>query len=240
MNSITTRSVRVTDLDALAALEVAVWKRHGTPILTREDLLAWYEEESPYFLVAEKDGEICGYYFGRQVSFSPKRLDEFLDPAHITGKGFSAHVHDPLQDTFYGISVVATVPGVGALLNEQIHQLLETMGMQYFVGFTRLSCFRAYVERVQKKYGGQLPYALDDIALWYAHESAALLSMRVWKEAHPKPSLILPPLRRPDPVLAFHVRGTTFGLLAILPNYMPDPASMNYGAFIASSYPHLR
>lgn len=239
MSSITTRSVRATDLDALAALEAKVWRRHGTPVLRREDLLAWYEEESPYFLVAEKDGALCGYYFGRQVAFSPKRVSEFLDPTRVTGKGFSTHVHDPLQDSFYGISVVATVPGAGALLNEHVHQLLETMGMQYFVGFTRLSCFRAYVARVQEVHNG-LPYPLDDIALWYAHESAQLLGMRVWEEARPKPPLTLPPLRRPDPVLAFHVRGTTFGLLDILLNYMPDPASMNYGALIASSYPHLR
>lgn len=238
MVAITVRSVRASDLDALAELEMSAWKRHGTPILSREDLATWYAEESPYFLVAEDATGICGYYFGRQIDFSPARLDEFLDPARVTGKGMSDHPHDPYGDSVYGISVVSKTPGAGTLLNEYIHQLLEVMGIRHFVGFTRLSKFSAYVERVTSMYQNESRHSLDDIALWYAHESSALLDMRQWKEALPKPTLSLPPLRRPDPVLAFHVRGTNFGLLTILPNYMPDPASMNYGALIASSYPH--
>jgi hypothetical protein len=237
MNAIIVRSVRYADLEALSALEVRVWKRHETPILSHSDLATWYAEESPYFLVAEGPKGICGYYFGRQVAFAPERMHEFLDPAHVTGLGMSDHLHDPSQDSVYGISVVSEISGAGALLNDAVHQLLEVMGIRYFVGFTRLSRLGAYVSRLMAQHGA-LPYKEEEIALWYAHQSAHLLQMPHWTMAQPCPTLTLIPLRRPDPVLAFHVRGTNFGLLAILANYMPDPASLNYGALIASAYPH--
>lgn len=237
MNTVITRPVEEQDLDGLAALEARVWKRRHAPILTRKELAEWYDERSPYFIVAEDPDGICGYYFGRQIAFSPDRLDAFLDPALITGRGLSNHPHDPSQDSVYGISVVAEVPGVGALLNDAVHELLEVMGIRYFVGFTRLSRLSAYLEYLERT--GPLPYDEELIAQWYAHESATLLRMPRWEQAEASPSLAsLPPLRRPDPVLAFHVQGTTFGLLAVLPNYMEDPASRNYGACIASGYPH--
>jgi len=240
MQQVIIRSVQESDINALAALEARVWQRHNTPILSQDELYEWYSEKSPYFLVAEYEGTVCGYYFGRQIAFAPDRIDAFLNPSQVSGKGYSLHRHDPAHDSVYGISVASEVPGVGGQLNAAVHQLLEVMGIRYFVGFTRLSRLRAYVEKVETLHGGVLPYSLNDLVLWYAHESAELLRMPVWKEAKPKPTLSLPRLRRPDPVLAFHVRGTNFGLLTVLPNYMPDPASKNYGAFIASAAPHHR
>lgn len=237
MNTIRTRPVEVKDLDDLAALETRVWERRHTSILTREELGSWYNEQSPYFIVAETPDGICGYYFGRQIAFSPDRLDAFLDPALVTGRGLSNHPHDPSQDSVYGISVVAEMPGAGVLLNDAVHELLEVMGIRYFVGFTRLSRLNAYLCHLEED--GPLPYDEDVIARWYAQESAALLSMHHWEQAKVlRRQLNLPRLRRPDPVLAFHVRGTTFGLLAVLPGYMHDPASRHYGACIASSFPH--
>lgn len=237
MKAIRTRPVAADDLDDLAALEMRVWKRRGAPVLTRDELEAWYAEQSPYFIVAEGSKGICGYYFGRQIAFTPERLDAFLDPSQVTGRGVSNHAHDPAQDSVYGISVVAEVPGVGTLLNDAVHELLEVMGIRYFVGFTRLSRLDAYLRQLEEH--GSLPYPEADIAHWYAEQSARLLAMPRLRQAGAVPLLTgLPPLRRPDPVLAFHVRGTTFGLLAVLSGYMHDPASRNYGACIASTYPH--
>lgn len=237
MSTIVTRPVDERDLDALAVLETRIWKRRQTPILSREELEEWYSERSPYFIVAEGSEGICGYYFGRQIAFSPDRLDAFLDPTLVTGRGLSDHPHDPSQDSVYGISVAASVPGAGALLNDAVHELLEVMGIRYFVGFTRLSRLDAYLQTIEKQ--GPLPYDQHQIARWYAQESARLLTMPRWEQAEPVPVLAgLPSVRRPDPVLAFHVRGTTFGLLAVLPGYMHDPASRNYGACIVSGYPH--
>ncbi len=239
MESITVRSAGASDMDALAALEQRVWsRRRGTPILTREELQEWYEEGSPYFLVAETDAGVCGYYFGRQIAFSPLQAEEFLSPAQATGRGYSAHAHVPGEDSVYGISVAAESPGAGMRLQDEFYRLLEVMGIQYFVGFTRLSTLDRYCKRIERANGGALPYPEEAVALWYVYDSARLLDMQAWPSTPPCPPLALPPLSRPDPVLAFHVRGTAFRLLGLLPNYMPDAASRNYGACIASSAPH--
>lgn len=234
------RHVERTDLDALAELETAVWTDLGTPILTKEDLTAWFEEGSPFFFIAESDGVPCGYYFGRRVRFRLEEHGAFFDPALMTGHGWSAHAHDPSGNCLYGINIVSTKRGTGRVLYDAVHDLLEVMGLDYSVGITRLSGLDAYLSGIERADGGTLPYPEDKIALWYAHESARMLGLRSWNECQAKPELKgLPELKEPDPVLAFHVRGTTFGILGILPGYIvPDPESRDYGAMILSSFPH--
>ncbi|HEY0011209.1 MAG TPA: hypothetical protein VGB97_04895 [Candidatus Paceibacterota bacterium] len=234
MEPFTIRRARRDDLDALALLEQKSWTRRGTPVLSKTDLAHWYAEGSPFFLVAEQGAAICGYYFGRQVHFSPDEAADFLDRGKLTDKGFSVHAHDLFGDSVYGINVTATVPGAGIALNRAVHELLEEMRMKYFLGYTRLSSFGSFLRRLPNEANERE----DDLALWYACESARLLGMRVWPQAPEHPALGLPALRRPDPVLAFHVRDTRLGLFAIVRDYMTDPASRNYGAFIVSEYPH--
>lgn len=239
MSTITIRSVRRDDLETLAALDQRVWRRRkDTPILTIGEFRAWYEEDTPFFLVAECDGRVCGYYFGHEICFHPKNASAFIGPKWRTGRGYSNHPHAPgTRECVYGISVVAT-DGAGAHLKDEFYNQLEVMGIQYFIGFTRLSGLAGYCRQLEKAHGGMLPYDEADVVLWYAHESMRLLGKKVWTEAPPCPDLPLPRLRRPDPVLAFHVRDTNFGLLGIQPGYMPDAASRDYGACILSSAPH--
>lgn len=239
MSVITIRSAQETDPGALSKLDARAWaRRRGTPVLSREEFEEWYQEQTPFFLVAEQEGTHCGYYFGHEIEFHPSRPDEFLDGRRATGRGYSSHPYIPgSRECVYGISVVATVPGAGERLKDEFYNLLEVMGIQYFIGFTRISRFDAYCRTLEGEYG-TLPHAEQDIALWYAYESARLLGMQVWEQAPPCPALRLRPLRRPDPVLAFHVQGTNFRLLGLQAEYMPDVASRNYGVCIASSIPH--
>lgn len=232
------RPVRNTDLPVLARLEDAAWKRHGIPALTLPDLSAWYEEYSPLFLVAESEGKISGYYFGRIIRFALEDAHTFLTPVECAGGWeWGRHPHDPNADSAYGICVVSVVPGAGIALNNVVQDILCKRRIRYFVGVSRLSRFDRFFKTAQISGSDQTEY---DSALWYVHESASLLSMPVWTQCAPKPCVMLPKLRRPDPVLAFHVRGTSFGLLGVLPNYMPDAASRNYGAVILSEFPHRR
>ncbi len=239
-SAIQVRNVERKDLATLAQLETAVWTGLGTPILTESVLTEWFDDGSPFFFIAELDGVPCGYYFGRRIRFSMEEHRAFFNPALMTGQGWSAHPHVPDGNCLYGINIVSTIRGSGRALYQAVHDLLEVMGLDYSVGITRLSGLDAYLSGIEARNGGILPYEQDAIALWYAHESAERLGLRSWSECQAKPELEgLPALENPDPVLAFHVQGTTFGILGILPGYIvPDPESRDYGATIVSAFPH--
>lgn len=236
---ITVRPVRRDDLEPLSLLDTAAYARHGIPSMSLAELAAWYEEESPLFLVAEHENRLCGYYYGRLIRFDvDEDAEAFCAPRPEGTWQWDRYPHNPVAESAYGICVAATVPGAGAALNAGIHDVLEHRRVRYYVGISRLSRLDRYVESI-KSLGGELPDE-GEIALWYTYQSADLLHMPIWPACPRRPCVLLPELRRPDPVLAFHVQGTTFGLLGLLPDYMPDAASRNFGAVIVSEFPHRR
>lgn len=236
---ITVRPVRESDLDSIASLEEEVWSNLDSLPLTKEDLAEWHKLKSPFFIVAEKDGVVCGYYFGKRTPFVLEDRHRFLDPTNANGHGSIPYEHVPDGESLYGMSITSNQRGAGKALYSEVRRLMRKLRIRYSVNYTRLSGLDTYLKSIENPTDGTLPYAMDEIALWYAHENAEKLGMRRWNECVPKPTLSLPIIETVDPVLAFHVRGTTFGLLGILPNYViPDPESRNYGALILSESPH--
>ncbi|HEX2792773.1 MAG TPA: hypothetical protein VHO23_03605 [Candidatus Paceibacterota bacterium] len=235
---LTVRNAASHDIEQLIAIEAAAWHGSGAPLLAREQFADWLEERSPYFLVAEKEGAACAYYFGRLIAFAPERIEAFLDPALVTGNGWSAHRANPFGNAVYGISVASVARGAGRALMDAVHERLRRDRVRYFLGFTRMTGLDAYLQGLERAGAGRLPAPEASVALWYAHENARLLGLRAWREGAARPALDLAPLRVPDPVIAFHVRGSTAGLMAVLPGYMPDRASRNYGALFVSERPH--
>lgn len=236
----TIRDVHIRDLPALALIEQERWTREKTAILSLAKIEEWYESRSPFFLVAEKNGSIVGFYYGIQVNFSMDRIDEFTSADARKEEGYTIHTHDASAKSVYGINVVTVAPEAGIELNAEVHARLEQMKAEYFVGFTRLVHLDHYLKGVEAAHEGKLPYEESEIALWYAHQTMKMIGARTWKEGSAEPALILPPLRRPDTILRFHVEGTNLGLLRVVDHYMEDPKSRNYGAFIASELPHMR
>lgn len=237
---ITVRHVEERDLDSLVELDYEVWKALHTPLMSREDLASWLAEDSPFFLLAEDGDGPLAYAFSRRMDFTFDRasIDAFLDPSLITGKGMTAWPHSARGNTGYGICVASLQPGAAGAIVKHQHKLVEEFGLPYFIGYSRLAGLDAYAKEVEASHGGALPCSLEDLALWYAHESARLLEMQEWDEVRRKPDLDLAPLSVPDPVLRFHVRYTRYGVLDIQPGYMEDPASRGYAVFMASKYPH--
>lgn len=236
----TIREVRESDLSALVGIEQKRWSREGTDILGIELLTQWYETQSPFFLVAEKNEEITGFYYGMQVHFSMDTIEEFTSADARTDQGYTKHTHDPSGISAYGVNVVTIAPEAGVALNQEVHRRLVAMKAPYFIGFTRLVHLDHYLRGVEATNGGKLPYPESEIALWYAHQTMKMIDARVWSQCSKEPDLDLPPLRRPDTILAFHVHHTRFGLVRVVPQYMEDPKSRNYGAFIVSDWPHVR
>lgn len=223
------RPVRASDLSALAEIEALTWRKEGAHVLSEDDLRVWFEEQSPLFLVSEHEGRVCGYYFGRFIEFTFAAMDDFIRGEIIHDGSWHRHYrHAPGATTAYGLSTASVVKGAGTVMSARARSIWKDHGIELCIGFTRLNGLDAYLKSL-----GTLPYPEAEIALWYAHESAKLLGLRSWGACTPQPSLELPPPAAPDPVLAFHARGNPIGLLRVVPGYMPDTASRNYGAFIA-------
>lgn len=233
----TVREVREDDLPALAAIEKERWEREGTDILTQKQLEQWYKSGSPFFLVAERDGEIGGFYYAIQVHFSLDAIEDHAGDKAQTHHGWSIHTHDPAGESVCGVNLVQRNPYAGSALSAKIHKLIREKKMLYFIGVLRLVNLDHYLRQIEKLHGGVLPYKEEEIALWYVHESMKLLGQtKTWTECTPQPKLLLPPLRRPDTLLKFSVQALQVGLLRIIPDFMKDPKSRNYGAFFASDF----
>lgn len=233
------RDVRKSDLPALAMIEQQRWAREETAILTLNDLNKWFETNSSFFIVAEGEDGIVGYYYGMQVHFSIAEIDVFTAPDTLTNRGYTKHTHDPHGLSVFGETVVTTTPHAGVVLNDEIHRRLHRKQIKFFTGYSRLVHLNQYLEKVERENDGVLPYPEATIALWYAQKSMDMLGAKRWEGCLPLPNCTLPPLRRPDTILKFHVEGTNAGLLRVVSNYMPDKKSRNYGAFLMSEFPHI-
>lgn len=233
MRSINVREVQECDLDAVTALEAAVWSPLGTPVLDRDQIGAWYEKRSPFFLIAEEAGVPCGYYFGQLVGFSLDECADFFRPGQ--GTLWEPRAHDPSGTSLFGINIVSRVQGTGGALYARVRSQCEDFGLAYSVGVSRLAGLAAYME----EHAAAALYDPGEVALWYALESAELLGMRTWDVCPEKPHLTLPRVRTPDPVLRCHAKGGHFGITGLYPKYIePDPESRDYGVCIVSAFPH--
>ena len=236
MSAFTVRPVRRNDLSALAALEQRIWRPLATPALSENDFRAWHEEDSPYFLLAEDEAGVCAYTFARQIRFSYTPAD--IAAFHRIGEhGVSTYPHDPNGNSIYGISIASERKGAGGALIRYRHEALEANRVPFIIGFSRLAGFASYLQSAEEAIKG-LPDDPNAIALWYAHECARRSSMRSWGRCRAQPQVALPPVPTPDPVLGFHARHTRYGILDVVPGYLPDPESRNYGVSILSGYPH--
>jgi hypothetical protein len=228
------REAAECDIPALTALELAVWEPLGMRPMSSEDLQRWYEANSPFFLVAERDDLIVGYYFGQYNDFDLDRIDEYTKIDMITGKGYINLAHDPCGDSLYGISIVSTARGAGSALYEIVRERLESLKKKYYFGFCRLAKLKEYLDTLPPEFR---LYAesqnADAIALWYAHECIQLIGGKIWGICTPKPEFALPhpPI---DPVLLHHARSCAgqFGLVRVVPRFMDDRESKGYVAFL--------
>lgn len=233
------RDVRESDLPTLETIEEARWGREtGTVAYSRNDLKNLFALRSPFFVVAEKDDRVVGFYFGMPMSFSMADTDTFVSTVRQAHISIPHQLFDQSGESVYGVTVATIVPSAGIMLREEIYRRLQESQTHYFLGFSRLAHLDRYIRNIEDHNNGRLPYPEPEIALWYAHESMELLRAKYWDMCTPKPNCDLPSLHRPDTILRYHVKRTTAGLLRVVADYMPDRKSRNYGALLASKFPH--
>lgn len=235
MSTLVIREVEARDIVRLEALEKKIWSGLGTAILSASDITQWFANHSPFFLVAEYDGELVAYYYGQCADFSMEHIDEYTAPHILSKTGYTIHVHKADGNSVEGLSVVSCMKGAARALNQEVYTRVRRLKKDFYFGYSRLSGFDSYLRGLPAHTRGYAD-SCDEyhVALWYAHESMKLINGKIWETwCTPQPPLCLPPPTVPDPVLSFHAKGTAFGLLRVVPEFMPDPESRNYGAFLA-------
>lgn len=229
------RPVREEDLSVIVAMEERTWPSMGADPLSRKTLTAWYLEKSPFFLIAECSGTPCGFYFGRMITLTEETALTFLDQTLMSSGGIHQYPYAKHGNSVYGITMLSTVKGAGRALYTAVWKRKKALCIKYSIGISRLSDFRNFAMMLNAA-----KVSLDDIALWYATSSARQLGLRMWPSCKAVQEwLPTHTLQKPDRMLAFHTYGTSFGLLGVLPGFMTDPESMNYGAVILSEHPHF-
>jgi len=227
------REVAEKDLPALVDIENRVWSALESLPISHEILKKWLEERSPFFLVAETDGQIVGYYFGQFNDFDFDKLNKYTNLDIFTGKGYINIPHDPRGDSLYGITITSIAPGAGSALYHEVLTLWKKLKKRYYFGYCRLSGFKAYLEGLNLDEQRIAETVLDKTALWYAHTCMKMVGGKIWSQCDPQLDLALP-APPPDQILSFHSKccGGKFGLVCVLPCFASCPESRGYAAFL--------
>ena len=234
MSDFLVREVTNADIPKILEVEKERWRGLGTAVLSGADLRKWLASRSPFFLLAESRDGVGGYYYGMLADFSFDMIGEYTSAEHLSGTGYTTHMHNKDANSVYGLCIVSTKKGAGQALNKEVYRRVHAMNKDFYFGYSRLSGFNAYLMSLSSTDYEKATIDAHATAIWYAHESMKLIGGKIWDEwCGPCPALTLPPPIQPDPVLSFHARGTGFGLLRVVPEFMPDPESRNFGAFLA-------
>jgi hypothetical protein len=140
----------------------------------------------------------------------------------------------------HSITLCSITAGAGRALIASVFDLMKRLGKRYTVSQTRLAGFDAYLRGLADR-GGSIPdgVSLDEVALWYALETAKMVGGKIWPGLQRRPELPLPPLTAPDPVVGKQLKNAGAGLVALLPGYMPDPQSRDYAVLLVKDNPDI-
>ena len=122
------------DLGGILEVELKTWQHLGTPVLTAEDFGQWFANSSPFFLIAEYEGKIKGYFYGQLVNFSLEQVDHFTSAEVLTGTGYTTHVHDVNGNSVQGLCAVSTMKGAGAALSAELYTRVHRLKKHFYFG----------------------------------------------------------------------------------------------------------
>ncbi len=229
------RRVTSSDIPRIAELEIERWGRiPGVPPLTTHILYEWFNEQSPFFLVAvytNTDGSeaIHGYYFGRLIpqEDTDTLITKFVESEHLRNSGYTEQVHDPHGSIFYGINVTSIHPNAGIALQDAIISLLKIYRINKMIGVARLSGFRYYLSKLSTN-------LTDPATAAYQYTYRQLRKMNgfisnpdeLLTDDYPEPI-------HHDRVLYYHVHThRSHKLLTCLPYLPNDTKSAGWGALL--------
>ncbi len=235
------RRATTKDMSQLVDIEATRWGRiPGAPPLDEAFLQHFFDYDSPYFLVAIADGKMLGYNFSVPFEFgnTKEEWETFKNDDQLRTYGIAKVKGHPQGQAVYASSVTCISPEAAGALHQATANLIRQGRHEYLIGVSRLGIFKHYWKKICTQIGHTTPEFKLAVASWYAEESIRL--------AHRKPrsapatinNIVLPPLERPDVVVAHNVNGVPFELAEVLEMIPDDVNGCGVGAAIISRWPH--
>ncbi len=236
------RNATVADLDRVVELETNIFAAHSITPFVREHFDAWLEVYSRGFFVAEQGGEVVGYTYTQVINCNysdPYELDRWVSFDDVNDRGYTRASHQRDGNYHLGVNIGSAVPGAGKLLVEALVELGQNV-QKPLLGMSRISGLKSYVHQLVQTGivdAGTAAVAKHAIALYYVLECAKLASgfVRLMPQSAGLSHVGLPSLPKPstpDPVLCKYLRNKHFAIWALLPDFIEDPASLNYAVLI--------
>lgn len=232
------RNANFHDLNRVTQLESEIFSAQGITPFGQQHFAAWLDIYPKGFFVAEQEGVIVGYTYTQVINCNPSNPGEFHSWStfdQMNDGGYTRATHCPDGNFHLGVNIGSVVPGAGKVLVEALMKLAHDL-QKPLLGMSRVSGFRKYFERLIKGRVLEEQMALEiknTIVLFYALQCAQMVNggVRLVKDACGLERLgkvKLPPVDVPDPVLCKYLRNPHFVVWTILPNFIDDPASLNY------------
>lgn len=237
-HSFTVRTAQPSDEAAFAEVERAAFGATGIEPYGQEHFRTWLKVHPEAFLVAETGGQVVGYTYSQRVNFNWSRLNRFENFDRTTGRGYTEDTHDRTGNAFQGVSIASTCKGAGRALFDATFRLMECLGMDFYVGLSRISGFAQYARSLEgTRLATRNEEMLTRAARAYALKCAMMAQTKVWSTAHADGVGLYPEPAAPDAVLTAHLRDRpNFGLARVVPDCMHDDQSLNYAAVIVRQF----
>ena len=242
INGYALRRATTNDVDQVCQIEKEAFKNTGTPTFTVEQVSAWLEVNPQGFWVAEKGAQVVGFSYFQLIKFDLTRISGLRSFNQVTDDGYTRKSHDPAGKTIFGLTLDSIDPGAGLVIGVFLINYFIRHNFQYIMGTSRVPGFAGYLEGVKKNNCfAEISSELEaEIALWYALESAIMVKGKISSTMPPKPNLSLPPLEKPDPLLAYYLAIPGSGLYAFLPDFIHDPPSRDFAFLTLIENPGYR
>lgn len=232
----TIRTATAADVPVLAAMDRARFGSQGMETYGEEHFRCWLDVNPSGLLVASHAGSVVGYRYSQYLDFDRGDIAGLTNNDAFTDRGFSRRTHRDAGNSINGMSVCSTLPGAGRALFEVIFEQLRREGRRYYFGFARIPGFAAYRERLGAEASRVDP---KQLATWYAIGCARRVGGLVHDGVVYTGDLRLPEPEAPDPVLSKMLRHPGFGVAAVLPDWLEDPASLNVCVMVLYENPDV-
>lgn len=225
----TVRLAEAADTDRIMALERASYFANGMHCYGRDHVEAWLEVYPDGLYVAEWEGEVVGYTCTQLVDFDVHAPHVFKSHDLTTDGGYIRKTHQVGGNSVYGLSICSNVAGAARAMFDHICRTAKEQGRDYYLGSARIPGFDNFIHSLNHS---EDLIDLDELALWYVHECIEMVDGLTLPSFPAKPNFSLPHLGRPDPVLCKYLKAPNHYVVSVLPDYMQDSESRNFGVLM--------
>lgn len=237
--SLHVRTACEEDIPRLAELEKQKFVDAGMEVYDEKFFRNWLKVNPTGFLVSCKEnGEVVGYTYQQCVDFDFDAIPRLTTYNEFTDHGHTVRTHRWEGNTIHGMSAVAVAPQGVYQIFKVIEQQMTEQKRKYIITGARIPGFDAFWKQAVKN--GALASDVSKMAAAqsYVGQCVRLFGGFLW-ESFPKDVVDLPKPVRPDPVMNKWLKHEGFGVAAVLPNWMDDPRSHDFGVLMVLRNPHV-